>query len=144
MFGKPVVGWVEIMIGELQLSGSYLTDIPYDALQACIHSIKNNAPLTLYIDEEGTTDFIVSYYNSTYVIRESDEIEYYSCNKDFRELIKEIIEDIERDFSEWIIEFTYLDDEEELYKKWVKQLKGLLEDAKELIKNKDCNNIIIH
>lgn len=144
MFGKPVVGWVEITIGELQLSGSYLTDIPYDALQACMHSIKNNAPFTLYIDEEGTTDFIVSYYNSTYVIRESDEIEYYSCNKDFRELIKEIIEDIERDFSEWIIEFTYLDKEEECYKKWVKQLKGLLKDVKELIKNKDCNNIIMH
>lgn len=144
MFGKPKVGWVEIMIGEFQVSGSYLTDIPYDALQACIYSIKNNAPFTLYIDEEGITDFIVSYYNATYIIRENDEIEYYSCDKDFRELIKEIIEDIERDFSEWIIEFTYLDEEEEQYKKWVKQLEGLLKNAKELIKNKNCNDIIMH
>lgn len=88
----------------------------------------------MYIDEEGITDFIVSYYNSTYIIRENDEIEYYSCDKDFRELIKEIIEDIERDFSEWIIEFTYLNEKEEKYKKWVKQLEGLLRNAKELIK----------
>lgn len=133
VFGKPIVGWVEIMIDDFQVSGSFLTDIPCDALRACINSIKNNSPFILYIDEEGITDLIVSYYNSTYIIREKDEIEYYSCDKDFRKLIKEIVEDIDRDFPEWITEFTYLDNEEEKYKEWVKQLEELLKSAKELI-----------
>lgn len=135
MFEKPKVGWVKIMIDEFQVTGSYLTDIPCDALRACIYSIENNAPFTLYIDEEGITDFIVSYYNSTYIIRENDEIENYSCDKDFRDLIKEIVEDIDRDFSEWIVEFTYLDKNEQKYKEWIKQLEELLNSAKEVINN---------
>ena len=172
MFDKPKVGWVKIMIDEFQVTGSYLTDIPCDALRACIYSIENNAPFTLYIDEEGITDFIVSYYNSTYIIRENDEIENYSCDKDFKEasqyvplenlylstqcgfasteegnvikeedqwkkiaLIKEIVEDIDRDFSEWIVEFTYLDKNEQKYKEWIKQLEELLNSAKEVINN---------
>ena len=36
MFSKPKAGWVDINIGNYEISASYLTDIPMDFLNSLI------------------------------------------------------------------------------------------------------------
>lgn len=101
MFGKPKHGWVDIDIGEYRGHGSYLTDIPFDFLDAAIHSLENNAPFVLFIDEEGYESYITSYYNATFINRNRYSLETYYILQDHKELIEDGVTDIERYLDDW-------------------------------------------
>ena len=96
MFGKPIHGWTAIDIGEYHGNGSYLTDIPFDFLDAAIHSLENNVPFTLFVDEEGCESYITSYYYATFTNRIRDNVETYYSTKGHKELIEDGVADIEK------------------------------------------------
>nr|WP_326185755.1 hypothetical protein [uncultured Oscillibacter sp.] len=117
MLGKPHHGWTDIQIGDIRCDGSYLTDIPMDALDAGIYAVEKNAPFTLFVDEEGSEVIICSYYGGTYVIREGGEQEeerlLFFCDVDIRTLLAELTEDILRymdDWVKWIYDAEYKDE----------------------------------
>ena len=58
MFSKPEAGWIDINIGNYEISASYLTDIPMDFLNSLINSLENNLPFSVFIDEEETDEFL--------------------------------------------------------------------------------------
>ena len=135
MLGKPDVGWVDIKIGEFLGRGSYLTDIPIDCLNSCVFALSHNAPISFYIDEEGSGFMVVSYYNCTYVLQKDEDSEQkellFSSDIDFRELAVEILNDIDSNCEECIDWMAYDDeatnlDRSELIRAKMNQLKLLL------------------
>ena len=105
MFSKPNGGWVDINIGGYILSASYLTDIPMDFLNSVISSLKNNLPVSIFVDEEGRENIICAFYDEVFIIAKEengDLIEYKKIDMDFNLFRKSIIDDIEMNFNEWI------------------------------------------
>ena len=68
MFSKPKAGWVDINIGNYEISASYLTDIPMDFLNSLINSLENNLPFSVFIDEEGIENILCAYYDEVFII----------------------------------------------------------------------------
>lgn len=52
MLSKPKDGWTTVKIGEFESEASYLVDIPFNWLNACLTGLTNKVPITLFIDEE--------------------------------------------------------------------------------------------
>lgn len=132
MFGKPKFGWTIIDIGEYHGDGSYLTDIPFDFLEAAIYSLSNNAPLALFIDEEGTDSYITSYYGTTIVNRVASGIATYYMAQDFKDIIEEGVADIEENVGEWA-SFACFDEDEEIVEFRVRELKKMISKVKEYL-----------
>lgn len=101
MLSKPLNGWSTVTIGTFNVKASDLVDIPIDWLKACIFGIRENSTIALFLDEEGSECYIASYYGVTYVIVDRDEVQIYSFDIDYRELAKEILEDIKTYSKEW-------------------------------------------
>lgn len=135
MFSKPDCGWTDIKIGDFIGRGSYLTDIPVDCLNVCIFALSNNSPLSFFIDEEGSEVIVTSYYDCTYIVRKYEggyqEEKFYSYTLDFRDLVIEILHDIEDYYDDWVQwlpydkEYGSLNRNEFILSK-VSQLKDLL------------------
>lgn len=113
MFSKPYAGWTDITIGDYRGDGSYLTDIPFDFLNAALHALRNNAPFVLFFDEEGVQTYITSYHDETIVNRITDDIDTYYSQTGFKDLIAEGVADIEQNVNEWA-RFDTCDDEDEV------------------------------
>ncbi|MBQ1431570.1 MAG: hypothetical protein IIZ09_00575, partial [Ruminococcus sp.] len=60
MLSKPVNGWTNVTLGGMVLDASYVYDIPFCWLRACIHSLKYDLPLSLYADLEVSKAYITS------------------------------------------------------------------------------------
>lgn len=114
MFSKPRAGWTTINIGEYHGNGSYLTDIPFDFLEAAAYSLENNVPFTLFIDEEGIESYITSYHMDTFINRIAKDIETYHSDIGFLDLIKEGVEDIEKHIPDWASFCCSVDEEDEV------------------------------
>ena len=112
MFSSPSAGWTTIIIGDYRGEGSYLTDIPFDFLNAASHALRNNVPFVLYIDEEGTESYVVSYHDGTFVNRITDRVETYHSQTGFKDLIREGLGDIEGSLEQWV-QFDASFDEED-------------------------------
>ena len=130
MLSKPIHGWSTITVGNYKKSGSYLTDIPMDCLNAFISSLKYNIPAAIYFDEEGTEFNLVSFHDDTYIIEEKDEPKLIKVDISFNKLAEELIDDIESNIGEWInwMDYSPIDEEsreKELSYK-INELKKLL------------------
>lgn len=88
MLSKPVNGWTTVSIKDFQAEASYLVDIPFEWLNACLNGFKYKIPISLFIDEEGSECFITTYYDVTHII--TDRADEVSCSTyrdiDFMEL----------------------------------------------------------
>ena len=137
MLSKPNAGWVDINIGGYILSASYLTDIPMDFLNSVISSLKNNLPVSIFVDEEGRENIICAFYDEVFIIvkEENDDlIEYKKIDMDFNLFRKSIIDDIEMNFNEWIN--WNMERDVEVLKAREDELRTKLFDAKECYKKK--------
>ena len=105
MLSTPADGWTVVTVKDCDVIASYIVDIPFEWLSACLDGLKNERPVALEIDSEGTESFIVTHYGYTFVVGDSGGgvpycrmFRYYS----FLDLIGELIEDFKRDFDDWV------------------------------------------
>lgn len=96
-----------------------MTDVPTDCLDAFIYGTEKGVPVTIYFDAEGYRYYVVVNEFICYVIKEAGEDEYtdtlYRIGINREELAKELINDIESYFEDWVRWESYKDfDEKEL------------------------------
>ena len=124
-------GWGKLETEDFTGAISYTTEVPLDFLNAALHYLQSNKPQAVFCDEEGSCfTFILTDYPS-FVITEREAPALHVINKSAREIIKELLDDIERDTPEaWASEFAGSDAEvakmKQLIKKKVEQIKKLL------------------
>lgn len=138
MFAKPRNGWTDIVIGDFEGLGSYIQDVPVEALEACIAALRRNEPLELHFDEEGS-EFKLTADESTKIVAQGYYgPEEYEEKVSRDQLIEEIYADMEEYFEDWVEfseEYAYFEDEEAeqkqaFYDERVIVLQGLMAELK--------------
>jgi len=110
-------------------------------MEASIFALKNNAPLELHFDEEGSEFTLTADADTKIVAQGYYGPETYEVKMTKTELIREICEDMEEYFHDWVEfseEYAYFEDDEEeqkqaFYDERVIVLKALLEELKSLL-----------
>lgn len=94
------------------------------------YGIENRLPITLFIDEEGSEEYITSYYDVTHIIVDrDDEIQCLTYRKyDFMDLTADLICDIRKYFEDWVGWSPY-EEEEEAEGKREKRLRDLIAET---------------
>ncbi len=89
---KPDAGWTNITIGEFRSRASYLTDIPFDCLQAFIFALKHRTPAAISFDAEGWEFIVVvDWYDTHVIINNTDaKYEYKTIEVKKEDLAKEL------------------------------------------------------
>ena len=132
MFTKPKYGWTEIHLGGLRGLGSYTQDIPVFVLKKGVQSVQEWTPLELWFDEEGSA-FTLTADEETKIVTEGEfgtEEYHIKCSK--LDLIREIKNDIEKYFPDWVAfseEYAYAEEEaeaQEIYQNRERLLRELL------------------
>jgi hypothetical protein len=105
MLDKPFAGWTNISFANVTISGSYLTDIPLDFVEAINNVIELNKIQTVVIDAESKGEYIFVFdkYRS-YIIEESDyngKTQIYVEEKNINKIALELANDIERYLESW-------------------------------------------
>ena len=106
MFTRPKNGWTEIHLEDFEGLGSYIQDIPVMVLDRGVQSVQERTPLKLWFDEEGSAFTL--------------------------DLIREIKNDIEKYFPDWVAfseEYAYAEEEaeaQEIYQNRERLLRELL------------------
>ena len=113
MFTTPQDGWTHIQLENFSERASYLTDIPNDCLDAFIHALQTNNPAIMYFDAEGFDYHLISSFYRSYIIKdkEDNKVDIHVIEKDILELAKELVDDIQRDFDDWLNWESYDDGE---------------------------------
>ncbi len=128
MLGKPEAGWTKVTIGRFEADASYLTNVPVDCLEACIHRVKGKGPLAFVFEAEGPGRFFVLATAYDTVVKWEDDDTPGSCQViqgvNDVQLVLEIVDDIERYPDIWA-EDWHTCTAEELTRK-VSELKELL------------------
>ena len=131
MISRPQNGWVDITIGDWTDRASYLTDVELDFLDCLISVFENHSPACFSCDAEGWEYTIVVSENNIHIIEEKDSYEYYSYdffdnNILFKDVAKNIYEDIYNNLDAWIVWEPTLDLND----------MGTIDEYKEKIENK--------
>lgn len=138
MFSKPKNGWTDILLGDFEGLGSYIQDVPVEVMEASISALKHDAPLELHFDEEGS-EFTLTADEKTMIVAQGYYgPENYEVKLSKLELIREIADDMEEYFEDWVEfseEYAYFEDDEEeqkqaFYEERVIVLQALLEELK--------------
>ena len=141
MFTKPKNGWTDIILDEFEGLGSYIQDVPVEVMEASISALKKNEPLKLHFDEEGS-EFTLTADEMTKIVAQGYYgPEEYEVKRTKLELIKEICEDMEEYFHDWVEfneDYAYFEDDEAeqkqaFYEEREIVLKALLEELRSLI-----------
>lgn len=141
MFTKPKNGWTEIHLEDFEGLGSYVQDIPVMVLDKGVRSVRERTPLELWFDEEGSS-FTLTADADTGIITEGDfgaEEYHIKCAK--LDLIREIKNDIEKYFPDWVTfseDYAYAEDEaeeKEIYRKREKLLQEKLAELEAVLQN---------
>ena len=141
MFTKPKNGWTDIVLDEFEGLGSYIQDVPVEVMEASISALKKNEPLKLHFDEEGSEFTLTADTDTKIVAQGYYGPEEYEVKRTKLELIREICEDMEEYFHDWVEfneEYAYFEDDEEeqkqaFYEEREIVLKALLNELKELL-----------
>lgn len=132
MFTRPKNGWTEIHLEDFEGLGSYIQDIPVMVLDRGVQSVQERTPLKLWFDEEGSA-FTLTADEETKIVTEGNfgaEEYHIKCAK--LDLIREIKNDIEKYFSDWVTfseDYAYAEEEaeaQEIYQKRERLLRELL------------------
>ena len=104
MLSTPNAGWSEFTLGKFRISASYLTDIPFDWLRACISGLKYVIPASFFLDAEGSTCRIISDWCGTYIIFEKNgSAELTVLNRiGLHRFAEMLLTDIRNDLEYWI------------------------------------------
>lgn len=109
MLATPKHGWSNITIGNWSDRCSYLTDVPFQLLEAMECSCREHKPVSVSFDAEGWEYIITFDWFYTHIISgksEEDSFSYFSIDINRDELAKELISDIRKDIDGWS---TWLD-----------------------------------
>ncbi len=141
MLSKPHNGWTEVKIKDFEVVASYLVDIPFEWLNSCLNGLKCRTPICLFIDEEGSECFIVSYYDVTHIISDNDEVECRTYRDiDFMDISRFVLDDIKQYYDDWLYWSPYEDSQEDICKR-KERLDNLILEVEEVL-NKEiirCN-----
>jgi len=81
-------------------------------LDALINYYRNNVPLVVKFDAEGSDYILISDCTSTYIIRQKAEAEFIEIeNFSIYKLTRHFLVDIERDFDDWCLWLLYVGDD---------------------------------
>lgn len=136
MFSKPKNGWTEIHLEEFEGLGSYIRDIPKEVMEGCIFALREDKPLELCFDEEGSV-FHLTAAEKTRIVTEGDfGSEEYELQISKQKLVSEMYADMERYLTDWATfseEYAYFEDDEaeqkeKYFAERMAMLKGLLEE----------------
>jgi len=141
MFTKPRNGWTDIVLDDFEGLGSYIQDVPVEVMEASIAALKKDAPLELHFDEEGSEFTLTADENTKIVAQGYYGPETYEVKRTKTELIREIFEDMEEYFTDWVEfseEYAYFEDDEAeqkqaFYEEREIVLKALLNELKSLL-----------
>lgn len=106
-------GWCTVTLGDFSSRASYLTDVPFDCIDAAIHAIESHMPFCVRFDAEGWDFYVMSDVCNTYVVVEKEDTIFYKCGSvvDKDDIALQIYKDISEDFDEWVSFFyEYVDD----------------------------------
>lgn len=139
MFTKPKNGWTDILLGDFEGLGSYIQDVPVEAMDACIRALRDDVPVELHFDEEGSEFALTADETVKIVAQGYYGPEKYEVRLSKVELIQEILEDMEKFFEDWVEwpeEYAYFEDYEKeakqaFYDERVILLQGLLAELRE-------------
>ncbi|MGN1230763.1 MAG: hypothetical protein ACI4TP_02585 [Anaerotignum sp.] len=146
MFTKPKNGWTDILLGDFEGLGSYIQDVPVEVMDACIRALRDDVPVELHFDEEGSAFTLTADETVKIVAQGYYGPEEYEVKLTKVELAQEILEDMEKFFEDWVEwpeEYAYFEDGEKeakqaFYDERVILLNGLLAELKaELTKQND-------
>ena len=115
MFAKPKNGWTDILLGDFEGLGSYIQDVPVEVMEASLSALKKNIPLRLHFDEEGSEFTLTADADTKIVAKGYYGPETYEVKLTKTELIREICEDMEEFFTDWVEfseEYAYFEDHE--------------------------------
>ena len=138
MLSKPDNGWVLVTVGDFRTEASYLADLPFDWLRSCIHSLRFNLPLSLFIEEEGTVCYINAYYSVTHIICEDSDfsaVVHTVRDMDMLDLTYQIICDIRAEFEDWVSWYDFEQGEAHFARRRT-ELAVLLDEAEQLLREK--------
>lgn len=93
MISNPKHGWCDIKIGEFQGTGSYLTAVPLDMVNAFIHYYEDGAG-ACFVNEEGTDFTLVLSESNAYIIINREKQELYNVPVSIDTLADELQDDI--------------------------------------------------
>jgi len=141
MFTKPRNGWTDIVLDDFEGLGSYIQDVPVEVMEASIAALKKKEPLKLHFDEEGSEFTLTADENTKIVAQGYYGPETYEVKRTKTELIREIFEDMEEYFTDWVEfseEYAYFEDDEAeqkqaFYEEREIVLKALLNELKSLL-----------
>ena len=142
MFTKPRNGWTDIVLDDFEGLGSYIQDVPVEVMEASISALKNDAPLELHFDEEGSEFKLTADENGTKIVAQGYYgPETYEVKRTKMELIREISADMEEHFHDWVEfneDYAYFEDDEEeqkqaFYEEREIVLKSLLDELKSFV-----------
>lgn len=123
MISNPKHGWCDIKIGEFQGTGSYLTAVPLDMVNAFIHYYEDGAG-ACFVDEEGTDFTLVLSEFNAYIIINREKQELYNVPVSIDTLADELQDDILKCPKEWTEEFmTFEFDGDEINRRTLYLLK---------------------
>lgn len=136
MLTKPKYGWTDLTLNnENYYRASYLTDVPFDLLEAFNDSLQDDKEVNVEFDAEGWEyELRCNEKGSKIAVDDYSDIEDSSSKKTIYDLAKELIQDIERYFEDWIewdCGFEYLTETEKAERR--ESLQEELQKLRELI-----------
>ena len=141
MFTKPKNGWTEIHLEEFEGLGSYIQDVPAEAAEGCIRALREQTPLVLQFDEEGS-EFTLTAEDTVHIVAQGYYgPEEYEIPMTKEALAREICADLEEYFPDWVEfseEYAYFEEEEAaekqaFYAKRERMLQSLLKELRETL-----------
>jgi len=128
MIGTPFAGWTKITVGEYSISASYLTDVPFQLLDAFIKVfIHGEEPIAVKFDLEGSYAYLLLNHFDSYLIISRDNVYVTQEIIETKQLAKELLLEIRKDIDEWARwDVCFCEDEKEEAKKEILQRKEQL------------------
>lgn len=102
MLSQPSAGWSTFTLGDFEGHASFMTDIPFDWLRACINGLRHDIPAAFYIDGEGVEYYIVSDMFGTYIIRLHNGTETTRVNVGLEDFSRSLVRDIRDNLDNWV------------------------------------------
>lgn len=124
MISNPKAGWCDFLLDGFSAGPSYLTDVPLDLID-CFTSVLKTGCGACNFDEEGSRFVLVIADEEIFILDSSrEEPECIRIYRNVYSLIKEFIDDINKNFQEWLMWLPVID-EESLEPRKIEILEGL-------------------
>ena len=103
MLSTPKAGWSELTLGDFKASVSFLTDVPFDWLRACVSALKYGIPAACFLDSEGSTTTIIVDNTHSYIVTTFGNLHVMPLYGVYpSQFARDLVEDIKRDFEDWL------------------------------------------